>query len=117
MTINLGTGADTLILSSAGANTLTVSSVETLTGGSQIDKITLGAAQVGAVVDLGAGADTLTLFNGTNSATVSNAETITGGNWTMPIERVTEATTRSITRNGRKSTAPIWKPVLSSERM
>ena len=67
-TINLGTGNDTLTLSSAGANTLTVSNVETLTGGTQIDKITLGAAQAGGTIDLGAGADTLTLAAGTNSS-------------------------------------------------
>ena len=77
-TINLGTGTDTLTLSSAGANTLTVSNVETLTGGTQVDKITLGAAQAGGTIDLGAGADTLTLAAGTNSVTISNTETITG---------------------------------------
>ena len=53
--------------------------METLTGGSQDDKITFGAALTAATIDLGAGSDSLTLFNGTNSATVSNVETITGG--------------------------------------
>ena len=44
-------------------------------------------------------------------------ETITGGNWIMPMDRVTDATTRSMTRNGRNSKAPIWNPVLSSDSM
>jgi len=34
----------------------------------------------------------------------------------MPTDSNTDAITMSITRNGRKSTAPIWKPVFSSER-
>ncbi|NTW37481.1 MAG: hypothetical protein HGB17_15475, partial [Syntrophobacteraceae bacterium] len=76
-TINLNAGADTLILSSAGNNTLTLSNVETVTGGSLDDQITLASAVTAGVVTLGAGTDTLTLANGTNSVTVSNAETIT----------------------------------------
>ncbi len=43
------------------------------------DKITLATAVTAGVVDLGGGADTLKIGNGTNSATISNAETITGG--------------------------------------
>ena len=82
--INLGAGADSLILSSAGNNTLTVSAVETITGGSGADVITLGAALVGGIIDLAGGADTLTLFNGTNTLTVSNVETITGGTAPTP---------------------------------
>ena len=53
----------------------------------------------------------------TNSRILNGAEIITGGNCTMPIESVTEATTRSMIRNGRNSTAPIWNPAFNSERM
>src|SRR6185312_6848686 len=77
--INLGAGADALVLSSAGNNTLTVSNTETITGGSQNDAITLGVAQTSGKIDLGAGSDSLTLANGTNSLTVSNTETVAGG--------------------------------------
>jgi len=45
------------------------------------------------------------------------AEIMTGGNWIIPMESVTEATTRSIIRNGKNKTAPIWKPAFISERM
>src|SRR5580658_1950917 len=51
----------------------------------------------------------------TNRRILNGAEIITGGNWIMPIESVTDATTRSMTRNGKYRTAPIWKPVRSSE--
>src|SRR2546425_6446682 len=53
----------------------------------------------------------------TNNRILNGAEIITGGNWTIPTDRLTEATTISMMRNGRKSTAPIWNPALSSERM
>ena len=38
---------------------------------------------------------------------LNGAEIITGGNCIMPTESVTDATTRSITKNGRNNTAPI----------
>ena len=59
--INLNAGADSLTLSSAGNNTLTLSNVETVVGGSLDDKITLGTAVTAGVIDLGGGADSLTL--------------------------------------------------------
>ena len=37
----------------------------------------------------------------TNSRILNGAEIMTGGNWTMPTDRVTEATTRSMTRKGK----------------
>ena len=43
---------------------------------------------------------------GINNA-AAGSEIITGGSCTMPTDKVTEATTRSITRKGRYSTAPI----------
>ena len=43
----------------------------------------------------------------TKSRIFSGVEITTGGNCNMPMEVVTEAVTRSITRNGRNSTAPI----------
>ena len=52
--------------------------METLVGGDFDDTITFGAAVTGSV-DLGAGSDSLTLFNGTNSVTVTNVEAIAGG--------------------------------------
>ena len=72
-------GADTLTLSDSGANSATISNVETLIGGSANDTITLGAAASKASIDLGAGTDTLTFGKFANTATVSNVETIVGG--------------------------------------
>ena len=77
-TVNLSTGNDKLTLSSTGSNTLTMTAVETLVGGDFDDTITFGAAVTGSV-DLGAGSDSLTLFNGTNSVTITNVEAIAGG--------------------------------------
>src|SRR5437867_3978332 len=51
----------------------------------------------------------------TNNRILNGAEIMTGGNWIIPIDRLTEATTISITRKGRNSTAPIWNPALSSD--
>ncbi len=53
----------------------------------------------------------------TKSKIFSGVEITTGGNCIMPTEVVMEATTMSITRNGRNSTAPTWNPAFSSERM
>jgi len=44
-----------------GSNNLTATGVETLTGGTGADTITLGAAQSSGVFNLGAGVDRLTL--------------------------------------------------------
>ena len=40
------------------------------------DTVTLGSGQTGASIDLGAGADSLTLAAGGNDLTVSNVETL-----------------------------------------
>src|SRR4029079_16170597 len=48
---------------------------------------------------------------------LKGSDTTTGGNIIMPIDMSTEATTRSMMRNGRKSKNPISKARLSSEIM
>ena len=63
-------GSDTLTLG-AFANTASVANVETLTGGSGADTITLTTAlTTGMQVDLGAGEDKLTLANVANTGTI-----------------------------------------------
>ncbi|MDN3564759.1 M10 family metallopeptidase C-terminal domain-containing protein, partial [Paeniroseomonas aquatica] len=62
-----------------GANTLTVSGAETITGGTGADIITLGAVLSGGTINLGAGTDRLILANGANTIAVSNIEVVTGG--------------------------------------
>ena len=45
--------------------------IETLVGGSGVDNVTLGAQSTGSTIDLGAGNDTLNLFNAaTNTVTI-----------------------------------------------
>ena len=63
-TIDLAAGADTLILSSAGNNTLTVTNIETVTGGALDDAVTWATAIAAGTINLGAGTDTLTLSLG-----------------------------------------------------
>jgi hypothetical protein len=71
--VDLGAGNDTLILAN-GANAVTVSNVETLTGGSANDTVTLDSAlTIGMTVDLGAGADRLTLANAARHGATSPA--------------------------------------------
>ena len=53
--------------------------VETITGGTGGDTITLGAAAQNASIDLMSGNDTLTFGNFTNTATVANVGTVIGG--------------------------------------
>lgn len=62
-------------------NTLSIANVETIIGGAGSDIVTLTTpTYAGALIDLGAGADSLALFaSGGSTATVLNAETITGG--------------------------------------
>ena len=76
--MDLGVGSDKLTLTD-GANSATVSNVETLIGGTGADTITLGAAITHGSIDLGSGADTLTFGNFTDSVTLINVETIAGG--------------------------------------
>src|SRR6185437_362031 len=52
---------------------------ETLLGGAGADSIVLGAAVLGASIDLGGGNDRLTLAGAANTATVANVETLIGG--------------------------------------
>src|SRR5436190_473053 len=61
-------------------NTLTINGVDTLTGGSGADAITLGAAfTTNHTIDLGSGSDKLTLASVANTGTLTNVETLTGG--------------------------------------
>ena len=77
--IDLAGGSDTLTLGNF-ANSATVANVETITGGTGADSITLGTALTTAMaVDLGAGADKLTLANLANTGTVRDVETLMGG--------------------------------------
>ncbi len=79
-----------------------------MTGGSQDDKITFGAAIVGGVIDLGTGTDTLTLAAGTNSVTVSNTETVTGntGADTVVLATAMASGTVNLSTGSDKLTCP-----------
>ena len=50
---------------------MTASDIETITGANGDDTIALAAAITGGVINLNAGNDSLTLFNGTNSLTAT----------------------------------------------
>jgi len=78
MTVDLGAGRDSLTLAD-GANFVTVSNVETVTGGTGDDTVTLGTVQTSGTIDLGDGTNVLHLANGANTLTVTNVETLTGG--------------------------------------
>jgi len=77
-TIDLGAGTDTMSFAN-GTNTSTLSNVETITGGTGNDTITLATAITSGSVDLKEGSDSLTLANGTNTLSVGNVETVNGG--------------------------------------
>ena len=53
--------------------------VETLTGGSDADKITITTLLSKGLINLGVGADELALGDFANSATISDVETLVGG--------------------------------------
>jgi Ca2+-binding RTX toxin-like protein len=77
--MDLGTGSDKLTFGNF-ANTATVSSTESIVGGSGNDNVTLGTALTVAMsVDLGGGSNSLTLKNAANNGTVQNVTTLTGG--------------------------------------
>ena len=78
MSVDLGGGKSKLTLAN-GANTGTVSNVDTLIGGTGTDTITLLTAMSNGSVSLGSRRDTLTLANAANSVTIANVETILGG--------------------------------------
>ena len=61
------------------ANVVTFNTVDTLNGGTSTDTIQFTGTLSNSAIDLGTGADTLTLANGSNTVTVSNVETLTGG--------------------------------------
>lgn len=91
-TIDLGTGADKLTLSSSGDNAVTVINVETIIGGALRDVITLARPVSGVMVDLRDGADALTLSSlGPNTLTVANVETVIGGSAADDVTLLTAA--------------------------
>ena len=75
--VDLGTGTDELILQST-SNAAILRNVETITGSSASESLTLEEAVSGVSIDLGAGTDTLNLGGAANNVTVTNVETING---------------------------------------
>ncbi|WP_342451450.1 VCBS domain-containing protein [Roseomonas nitratireducens] len=76
---NLGGGADTIVLGTAGTGyTLNAVNVEAITGAAGNENLILSSTQNGTSIDLGAGADTLTLNGINNTVTTRNVETLTG---------------------------------------
>ncbi|HRE16225.1 MAG TPA: hypothetical protein PLW86_04035, partial [Rhodocyclaceae bacterium] len=70
---------DTLVLFN-GSNTLTVSGVESLSGGSGNDQVTYADAITSGTIGLGGGTDVLVLSDAGNDFTVAvDVETVTGG--------------------------------------
>ena len=53
----------------------------------------------------------------TNNNSLRGVEITTGGNCSIPTDVEIEATTMSITRNGKNKTVPIWNPIFSSDKM
>jgi hypothetical protein len=76
VTIDLGTGTDTVTVSHTFGGTIAASGVETLTGGAGADVVT-GVSSVGTF-DGGAGTDTYVFTTGDLNITVANVETLTG---------------------------------------
>jgi Ca2+-binding RTX toxin-like protein len=99
-TVDLGDGADRLVLSSAGPNTLTASNVEVIIGGNVADTVTLGTA--GSVrVDLRGGTDELVLSSaGPNNIAALNVETIRAGSAADTVRLLTAANGTSVDLGG-----------------
>src|SRR5262249_17759558 len=74
----LGGGIDTVMLATSG-NSVTLSGVETITGGGGDDRVWIVGSAQGVTIDLKEGDDRLTLDNAMNTLTVSGAESIGGG--------------------------------------
>ena len=70
-TVNLGGGADTLILGFNGSNAVIVSNTETVLGGGGGDTVTYSGGVTGYFADLGGGADRIILPNGANRISVA----------------------------------------------
>ena len=73
--IDLKGGNDTLYLA-AGANTLSISNVESVHGTGSADTLELTSAFTGGTIDLSGGTDVLILAAGNNTLTADNIETI-----------------------------------------
>ena len=97
--INLGAGTDRLALAD-GANSLTVTSAETLTGGAGTDLVTLGAAVSGASITLGAGSDRLVLASG---AFLERS----GGDWVFVLNADGKTAQRRRVRLGRRNAGQV----------
>ena len=79
-TLDLGSGADSLTLVNAAANTMTIVNIETLIGGTGSDIVTLGGVITGGSDRSRLGHGQLTLFSAaTNTVTLANIETVIGG--------------------------------------
>ena len=67
------------VTESAGGGSLTIAHIESLVGGAGADAITLTDPLASQSLDLGDGADRLTLANAANAASLFNIETVVGG--------------------------------------
>jgi len=76
---------DSLTLSDGGNTVSVYGDVDSVTGGTGADHVTVTSQVTGLTYNLAGGADSLTLGNFANSFTASNIETISGGNNTDTI--------------------------------
>ncbi len=77
--IDLDGGNDTLTLTQSGTYNLNIQNVDSLTGTSGADFVTLTNVANGITVNLAGALDTLNLANGANVLTVFNTDTVNGG--------------------------------------
>ncbi|MBN8905580.1 MAG: hypothetical protein J0H99_02930, partial [Rhodospirillales bacterium] len=72
--LDFAAGSDVLTLANV-ANSLSVKNVETISGGTGADTLTLGTSlSTSMTVDLGTGNDTLTLGNAANTGSITGVE-------------------------------------------
>jgi len=76
---------DSLTLSDGGNTVSVYGDVDSVTGGTGADHVTVTSQVTGLTYNLAGGSDSLTMGNFANSFTASNIETITGGNNTDTI--------------------------------
>ncbi len=107
MTVNLAQGTDALTLANV-ANSGTVSNVETLTGGTGNDTVTMATAMSSGTINLGTGTDAITLADGGNTVTISNSETITGGTGADQVTVATALTNTMTINLGAGEDTIIW---------
>jgi Ca2+-binding RTX toxin-like protein len=81
--INMGSGTDTLALSTAGTHAVTLSGVETVTLANGTNSLTLSGPVSALSITGGSGTDTVTLGSGPgNTVTVSAVESVVGSSGT-----------------------------------